>query len=143
MHLWPNMTKSAEFTIGVSHSLDWTQQIGEAWSGIGPALSGFVGLLTAIVGVGGIIGGFFLKTKPKKKMAMTKANMDKSGMRAGTSRNPLTIRNYTSRGWELSLNSSINRILLKWLCRKHQYYEIGLKAGELLEYYQIIETTRF
>jgi hypothetical protein len=57
-----NITKSADFTLGISPTLDWMQQISEAWNGIGPSLSGFVGLITAIVGVGGIIGGFLLRS---------------------------------------------------------------------------------
>ena len=31
------------------------------WNGFGPALNGFVGVTAAIIGVGGVIGGWFLR----------------------------------------------------------------------------------
>lgn len=69
-----NITKVLDFTVSVLPSLTFQQQISEAWSGVGPALSGFVGLLTAIVGIGGIIGGFFLRKLKKEKDDAKRSN---------------------------------------------------------------------
>lgn len=49
------------FTAIVSPPLSPTEQISEAWNGFGPAVNGFVGVIAAIIGVGGVIGGWFLR----------------------------------------------------------------------------------
>lgn len=38
-----------------------SEQISIAWSGFDSAINGFVTLLAAIIGIGGIIGGWFLR----------------------------------------------------------------------------------
>lgn len=53
--------KVTYFTITVSPPLDFSQQISQAWNGFGPAVNGFVGIAAALIGVGGVLGGWFLK----------------------------------------------------------------------------------
>jgi hypothetical protein len=62
-----NITKISDFTITISPPLTIQQQISEAWNGFGSALNGFIGLMAAIIGVSGIIGGFFLRKLKKEK----------------------------------------------------------------------------
>jgi hypothetical protein len=57
----PQITKISNFTITVSPPLGLSEQISTAWSGFGSAINGFVTLLAAIIGIGGIIGGWFLR----------------------------------------------------------------------------------
>jgi hypothetical protein len=62
-----NITKISDFTVNISPPLTWQQGISEAWNGFGSAINGFIGLMTAIIGISGIIGGFFLRKLKKEK----------------------------------------------------------------------------
>jgi hypothetical protein len=55
------ITKIANFTLSLSPPLTSVQQFNEAWNAVGPALNGFIGIITALIGVGGVIGGWFLR----------------------------------------------------------------------------------
>ena len=67
-----NLFNSSTMAITIHPSLTWQQQISEAWSGFGSAINGFVGLVAALIGVAGIIGGWFLrKSKPNKDSVKT------------------------------------------------------------------------
>ena len=62
-----NIVSQSKVAINVLSPLTWQQQISEAWSGFGSAINGFVGLVTALIGVAGIFGGWFLsKSKVNK-----------------------------------------------------------------------------
>jgi hypothetical protein len=56
-----NVFSSSTVAVTVLPSLTWQQQISESWNGFGSAINGFVGLVTAVIGVAGIIGGWFLR----------------------------------------------------------------------------------
>jgi len=64
-----NVFASSTMAVTVLQPLTWQQQISEAWTGCGSAINGFVGLVTAVIGVAGIIGGWFLR---KSKMSKDK-----------------------------------------------------------------------
>jgi hypothetical protein len=53
--------RDTNFTAIVSPPLSLSERISEAWNGFGPAVNGFVGVTAAIIGVGGVIGGWFLR----------------------------------------------------------------------------------
>jgi hypothetical protein len=52
--------------------LTWQQQISETWSGLGSAINGFVGLVAALIGMAGIIGGWFLRKSKQDKESVKK-----------------------------------------------------------------------
>jgi len=56
-----NIRRDTNFTAIVSPPLSLQEQITEAWNGFGPAVNGFVGVTAAVIGVGGVIGGWFLR----------------------------------------------------------------------------------
>lgn len=62
-----NVFSSSTMAISVLPPLTWQQQISEAWSGFGSAVNGFVGLVAAVIGVAGIIGGWFLRKSKLNK----------------------------------------------------------------------------
>jgi hypothetical protein len=65
------ITKFSNITVTVLPPLNlWEKIIGPinmAWNGVGSAINGFVGLVTAIIGIGGLIGGWFLRKFRTKK----------------------------------------------------------------------------
>jgi hypothetical protein len=68
-----NVFSSSTMAITVLPPLTWQQQISESWNGFGSAVNGFVGLVTAVIGIAGIIGGWFLR---KSKLNKDSAKKD-------------------------------------------------------------------
>jgi hypothetical protein len=62
-----NVFASSTMAITVLPPKTWQQQISESWNGFGSAINGFVGLVTAVIGVAGIIGGWFLRKSKLNK----------------------------------------------------------------------------
>jgi hypothetical protein len=62
-----NVFSSSTVAASVLPPLTWQQQISEEWSGFGSAINGFVGLVAAVIGVAGIIGGWFLRKSKLNK----------------------------------------------------------------------------
>ena len=62
-----NVFSSSTVAINILPSLTWQQQISEAWNGFGSAINGFVGLVAAVIGLAGIIGGWFLRKSKVKQ----------------------------------------------------------------------------
>jgi hypothetical protein len=56
-----NIVSQSIMAINILPALTWQQQISEAWNGFGSAINGFIGLVTALIGVLGIFGGWFLR----------------------------------------------------------------------------------
>ena len=56
-----NIVSQSIMAINILPVLTWQQQISEAWNGFGFAINGFIGLVTALIGVLGIFGGWFLR----------------------------------------------------------------------------------
>lgn len=56
-----NVFSSSTMAITVLPPLTLQQQISESWNGFGSAINGFVGLVAAVIGIAGIIGGWFLR----------------------------------------------------------------------------------
>jgi hypothetical protein len=65
-----NIFSSSTVPITLLPSLTWQQQISETWNGFGSAINGFVGLVAAVIGIAGIIGGWFLRKSKANKDSM-------------------------------------------------------------------------
>jgi len=67
-----NVFSSSTVAATVLPPLTPQQQISNAWSGFGSAINGFVGLVAALIGIAGIVGGWFLrKSKQNKESVKT------------------------------------------------------------------------
>jgi hypothetical protein len=62
-----NVFASSTMAVAVLPPLSLQQQIIETWNGLGVAINGFIGLVTAVIGVSGIMAGWFLKKSKLKK----------------------------------------------------------------------------
>jgi hypothetical protein len=65
-----NVFSSSTIAASVLPPLTWQQQVSEAWSGFGSAINGFVGLVAALIGIAGIIGGWFLRKSKQDKQSL-------------------------------------------------------------------------
>jgi hypothetical protein len=61
-----SITKNTNFTFNVSPQLTPSQQFSESWNTLGSPINGFIGTITAVIGIGGIVGGWFLRKSKRR-----------------------------------------------------------------------------
>jgi hypothetical protein len=61
-----NLSKVSDYTVNVVPDLTLGEQLGGLWNDLGSAMAGFVTIVATLVGLAGVIGGWFIRKKKRE-----------------------------------------------------------------------------